>query len=125
VPDGDSLGAWAEHLTETGIDHAGVVLENGHPHFSCVIPMASPSSWWHPDRSRAPMDGRNRRTHQRAAPARWRPPWRTAGRCRVRTSSIPRTPGWRHLCRAPWTRARFRHTPSGAATVPRGRRRMS
>jgi len=31
VPDGDSLGAWAEHLTETGIDHAGVVLENGHP----------------------------------------------------------------------------------------------
>ncbi len=31
VPDGDSLGAWAEHLTEAGIDHAGVVLENGHP----------------------------------------------------------------------------------------------
>jgi glyoxylase I family protein len=31
VPDGDSLAAWAEHLTELGIDHAGVVLENGHP----------------------------------------------------------------------------------------------
>ncbi|MGA2474715.1 MAG: VOC family protein [Acidimicrobiales bacterium] len=30
VPDGDSLDAWASHLTETGIDHAGVVLENGH-----------------------------------------------------------------------------------------------
>jgi glyoxylase I family protein len=31
VPDGDSLAAWAEHLTALGIDHAGVVLENGHP----------------------------------------------------------------------------------------------
>ncbi len=31
VPDGDSLDAWAEHLTEAGIDHAGVILENGHP----------------------------------------------------------------------------------------------
>ncbi len=31
VPDGDSLGAWAVHLAEAGIDHAGVVLENGHP----------------------------------------------------------------------------------------------
>jgi glyoxylase I family protein len=31
VPDGDSLVAWAEHLSEIGIDHAGVVLENGHP----------------------------------------------------------------------------------------------
>ncbi len=31
VPDGDSLDTWAEHLAEIGIDHAGVVLENGHP----------------------------------------------------------------------------------------------
>ncbi len=31
VPDGDSLEAWAAHLTEVGIDHAGVVLEGGHP----------------------------------------------------------------------------------------------
>jgi glyoxylase I family protein len=31
VADGDSLGAWADHLTEVGIDHAGVVMENGHP----------------------------------------------------------------------------------------------
>ena len=31
VPDGASLRAWAEHLTEVGIDHAGVVLEGGHP----------------------------------------------------------------------------------------------
>lgn len=29
--DGDSLTDWAEHLSEQGIDHAGVVLENGHP----------------------------------------------------------------------------------------------
>jgi glyoxylase I family protein len=31
VADGASLQAWAEHLTEIGIDHAGVVLEGGHP----------------------------------------------------------------------------------------------
>jgi glyoxylase I family protein len=31
VPDGASLNAWAEHLTEIGVDHAGIVLENGHP----------------------------------------------------------------------------------------------
>jgi glyoxylase I family protein len=31
VPDGDSLVVWAEHLTKVGIDHAGVVLENGRP----------------------------------------------------------------------------------------------
>lgn len=31
VPDGASLRDWAEHLTEVGIDHAGVVLESGHP----------------------------------------------------------------------------------------------
>jgi glyoxylase I family protein len=31
VPDGDALQAWAEHLTEVGIDHAGVVLEGGRP----------------------------------------------------------------------------------------------
>ncbi len=31
VPDGGSLSAWAEYLTQVGIDHGGVVLENGHP----------------------------------------------------------------------------------------------
>jgi glyoxylase I family protein len=31
VPDGDSLDAWAEHLSEIGIDHAGIVVEDGHP----------------------------------------------------------------------------------------------
>ena len=31
VPDGDALGAWAEHLTSVGVEHAGVALENGHP----------------------------------------------------------------------------------------------
>ena len=31
VPDGDSLRAWATHLTGLGIDHRGVVSENGHP----------------------------------------------------------------------------------------------
>jgi len=31
VPDGDSLGAWAEHLSSIGVDHDGVVSENGHP----------------------------------------------------------------------------------------------
>ncbi len=31
VADGDSLDTWAEHLATIGIDHAGIVLENGHP----------------------------------------------------------------------------------------------
>ncbi len=31
VPDGESLRVWADHLTKAGVDHAGVVLENGHP----------------------------------------------------------------------------------------------
>ena len=31
VPDGVALEAWAAHLTEVGIEHAGVVLEGGHP----------------------------------------------------------------------------------------------
>ena len=31
VPDGDALHAWADHLTEIGIDHGPVVLENGNP----------------------------------------------------------------------------------------------
>jgi catechol-2,3-dioxygenase len=29
--DGDSLQAWANHLTNCGIEHHGIVLENGHP----------------------------------------------------------------------------------------------
>ena len=31
VPDGDSLAAWASHLTEAGMSHGGIVRENGHP----------------------------------------------------------------------------------------------
>jgi catechol-2,3-dioxygenase len=31
VPDGATLAAWADHLTSVGIDHAGVVPENGNP----------------------------------------------------------------------------------------------
>ena len=31
VADGDALAAWAEHLKALGIDHGGVVPENGHP----------------------------------------------------------------------------------------------
>jgi glyoxylase I family protein len=31
VPDGATLEAWADHLTSMGIDHAGVVPENGNP----------------------------------------------------------------------------------------------
>jgi glyoxylase I family protein len=31
VPDGKSLSVWADHLTEIGVDHDGIVLENGHP----------------------------------------------------------------------------------------------
>jgi glyoxylase I family protein len=31
VPDGAQLEDWAQHLTAIGIDHAGVVLEGGHP----------------------------------------------------------------------------------------------
>jgi catechol 2,3-dioxygenase-like lactoylglutathione lyase family enzyme len=31
VPDGAALHAWAAHLTEAGIAHPGVVLENGNP----------------------------------------------------------------------------------------------
>jgi glyoxylase I family protein len=31
VPDGDALASWAEHLRQVGIEHPGVVLENGNP----------------------------------------------------------------------------------------------
>ena len=31
VPDGDALSWWADHLSQIGIDHEGVVLENGNP----------------------------------------------------------------------------------------------
>ncbi|HVC69826.1 MAG TPA: VOC family protein [Acidimicrobiales bacterium] len=31
VPDNDSLLSWAGHLSDLGINHAGVVLENGNP----------------------------------------------------------------------------------------------
>jgi glyoxylase I family protein len=31
VPDGESLRIWADHLTEAGVDHPGIVLENGRP----------------------------------------------------------------------------------------------
>jgi len=31
VPDADTLCAWADHLTTMGVEHAGVVPENGNP----------------------------------------------------------------------------------------------
>jgi catechol-2,3-dioxygenase len=31
VPDSESLRVWADHLTEAGVDHPGIVLENGRP----------------------------------------------------------------------------------------------
>jgi len=31
VPDADALAAWASHLTEVGIENAGVALEEGRP----------------------------------------------------------------------------------------------
>ena len=31
VPDGDTLCAWGDHLTAIGVEHAGVVPENGNP----------------------------------------------------------------------------------------------
>jgi glyoxylase I family protein len=38
VPDGTQLEDWAEHLTAIGIDHAGVVLEGGHPSLQLLDP---------------------------------------------------------------------------------------
>jgi len=31
VPDGEELRVWADHLTEIGVAHGGVVLEEGRP----------------------------------------------------------------------------------------------
>jgi catechol-2,3-dioxygenase len=38
VPDGDTLRAWSEHLTTVGVDHAGVVSEDGRPSLQLVDP---------------------------------------------------------------------------------------
>jgi glyoxylase I family protein len=38
VPDGPTLQLWADHLTEVGIDHPGVVLELGKPSLQLVDP---------------------------------------------------------------------------------------
>jgi catechol-2,3-dioxygenase len=38
VPDGDTLELWADHLTEVGIKHPGVVLELGKPSLQLVDP---------------------------------------------------------------------------------------
>jgi catechol-2,3-dioxygenase len=38
VPDGDTLQRWADHLTEIGIVHPGVVLELGKPSLQLVDP---------------------------------------------------------------------------------------
>jgi catechol-2,3-dioxygenase len=38
VPDGDTLELWADHLTEVGIEHPGVVLELGKPSLQLVDP---------------------------------------------------------------------------------------
>lgn len=31
VPDGSSLQSWADHLSDSGIEHHGIVLENNRP----------------------------------------------------------------------------------------------
>ena len=47
VPDGDALHAWADHLTEIGIEHQrGSRWRTGTLHFSSATPTGSPSSWW-------------------------------------------------------------------------------
>jgi catechol-2,3-dioxygenase len=38
VQDGDTLGAWADHLTTIGIDHHGIVLEDGRPSLQLTDP---------------------------------------------------------------------------------------
>jgi glyoxylase I family protein len=38
VPDGDTLAAWADHLTAIGLAHDGVVLEDGRPSLQLVDP---------------------------------------------------------------------------------------
>jgi glyoxylase I family protein len=31
VPDEEALRSWADHLTEAGVEHPGIILENGNP----------------------------------------------------------------------------------------------
>jgi catechol-2,3-dioxygenase len=38
VPDGDTLQEWADHLTTVGIDHGGIVSEDGRPSLQLVDP---------------------------------------------------------------------------------------
>jgi glyoxylase I family protein len=38
VPDGTALSVWADHLSVLGIEHPGVVLENGNPSLQLVDP---------------------------------------------------------------------------------------
>ena len=38
VPDGETLQLWADHLTEIGIEHPGVVLELGKPSLQLLDP---------------------------------------------------------------------------------------
>lgn len=38
VADGDALRSWARHLTESGIEHPGVILENGNPSLQLTDP---------------------------------------------------------------------------------------
>ena len=38
VPDGESLSVWADHLTQSGITHDGVVFELGKPSLQLVDP---------------------------------------------------------------------------------------
>jgi len=38
VPNGDLLHEWADHLTDVGIDHPGVILEDGRPSLQLVDP---------------------------------------------------------------------------------------
>jgi len=38
VSDGEALRVWADHLTEIGVAHNGIVLENGNPSLSLRDP---------------------------------------------------------------------------------------
>jgi glyoxylase I family protein len=64
VPDGDALAAWSDHLTEIGVAHAGVGLENGNPSLQLrdpdgiAIELVAPGSVVHDPTVEAMASGR-------------------------------------------------------------------
>jgi catechol-2,3-dioxygenase len=53
VPDGAALRRWAEHLSEVGVRHDGVVLENGNPSLQLRDPDGNAIELVAPGRPRA------------------------------------------------------------------------